>query len=302
MKCEKCNHEQASGKFCGKCGTPLQEVETGAVEEVTGAQSELEVAATVESVQPLQPTANPVVATPAQPNEQVERVKDTSKKYVAYIKEFAVNPSRIFSNSENQFTNAIITMAIILLLASYTIFLAIKSFYTMATESFAGNIFGDDIGGFLESQVPKLSLFPTYGNVFMILLFVLGLSVAVSLVVLKIAKQLIDFKRLISIYGTLLIPVVGVVVLSFLFVLINKVGLGLALLILGFSLAVYLYPLRIVLHQFIGESKIDATHRGLIYFAGFSVILYIIITQYVTGKLADLSGLLNYLDLFEGIL
>ena len=295
MKCEHCNHEQASGKFCGKCGTPLQEVETGEVKEVTGDQSEVEVAATVESLQPSVPTPNPA---PAQPNEHVERVKDTSKRYIEYVKEFAVNPSRIFNASENQFTNAIITMAIILILASYTIFLAIKSFYTMATESFAGNMLGDDIGGFLESQVPKLSLFPTYGNVLMTLLFVLGLSVAISLVVLKIAKQPLNFKRFISIYGTFLIPVVGVIVLSFLFVLINKVVLGLALLILGFSLAVYLYPLRIVLHQFGGVSKIDVTHRGLIYFAGYSVILYIIVTQYAAGKLAEFNELLSFLGLF----
>ena len=295
MKCENCNHEQASGKFCGKCGSPLQEVETAAIEEVTEVQSEVEVAATVENVQPSEPTPSP---SPGQPNEHVERVKDTSKRYIEYVKEFTVNPSRIFNTTENQFANAIITMAIILLLASYTIFLAIKSFYTMATESFAGNMLGDGIGGFLESQVPKLSLFPTYGNVLMTLLFVLGLSVAISLVVLKIAKQPLNFKRFISIYGTFLIPVVGVIVLSFLFVLINKVVLGLALLILGFSLAVYLYPLRIVLHQFGGVSKIDATHRGLIYFAGYSVILYIIVTQYAAGKLADFNELLSYMGLF----
>ena len=74
--------------------------------------------------------------------------------------------------------------------------------------------------------------------------------------------------------------------------------MGLALLILGFSLAVYLYPLRIVLHQFGGVSKIDATHRGLIYFAGYSVILYIIVTQYAAGKLADFNELLSYMGLF----
>ena len=39
MKCNKCNHELASGKFCGNCGIPLQIVEIVVIEEVGDTQS-----------------------------------------------------------------------------------------------------------------------------------------------------------------------------------------------------------------------------------------------------------------------
>lgn len=295
MKCKNCNHEQVSGKFCGKCGKPLEEVEeaTAAVEGITQTEANEEVAATVESIQPLEPTPNPVVSTPAQPNEQVERVKDTSKKYIEYIKEFAVNPSRVFNTAENQFTNAIITIAIILLLASYTIFSVIKAFYKSPIGLGLIQLYEEGAESIFGTQAFTLSLFPTYGNAFLIFLLLIGLSVAISLAVMKIAKQPLNFKRLISIYGTFLIPVVGLVVLSLLLILINKIALGLVLLIIGFSLAVYVYPLRIVFHKFGEASKIDATHRGFMYFVGISIVLYIIFTQYIKGKVVSFIELIE---------
>ena len=36
MKCEKCAHEQATGKFCAKCGTPFQAVEAETVASTMG--------------------------------------------------------------------------------------------------------------------------------------------------------------------------------------------------------------------------------------------------------------------------
>ena len=78
-------------------------------------------------LQKVQQSHNLHGASTNQPNEQVELVKETSKKYIEYVKEFAVNPTRIFTNPENQFTNALITLAILLLLASYTVYSGIKS-------------------------------------------------------------------------------------------------------------------------------------------------------------------------------
>ena len=61
MKCVNCAHQQAGGKFCGNCGTPLQAVEKPHVEEVvTVSYSEPETAAATmsESVnQPVHPNS-----------------------------------------------------------------------------------------------------------------------------------------------------------------------------------------------------------------------------------------------------
>jgi hypothetical protein len=66
VKCVNCSHEQASGKFCGKCGTPLTAVETPQVGEISIPQSETVAANVGESI--AQPALNR--ATPVQPNRE----------------------------------------------------------------------------------------------------------------------------------------------------------------------------------------------------------------------------------------
>jgi hypothetical protein len=66
VKCVNCSHEQASGKFCGKCGTALPAVETPQVGEISVPQSETVAANVGESI--AQPALNR--ATPVQPNRE----------------------------------------------------------------------------------------------------------------------------------------------------------------------------------------------------------------------------------------
>lgn len=286
MKCVNCENEQASGKFCGKCGTPLQAVETTKVEvDSIPAQESVETAATVESVTSSQPTPEPAPHTaPTQPNEQVERVKETSKKYVAYVKEYVVNPGKIFEHPEHQFTNALISIALVLLLASYAIFSTINELYNkfMKANGYL-NIF--------EVTTSKLSLFPTISNAFIALLVLMAISFGVMLAILKIAKQPTNFKQLISIYGTLLVPVAGIMLVALVLILIKVLSLGFGILVLGYLMALYLYPLYIVFHNFGGDRKVDVLNRGLIYFSGFSIISYIIISQYVKSKVGSFMEL-----------
>ena len=280
MKCVNCGHEQESGKFCGKCGNASGVTSNPTVE---AGQT-----ATVDSV-PQQPTP------PAQPNEHIERVKKTSEVYISYAKEFIRQPSRIFQVTDQQYLNSIITISIILLLASYTVFLAVKTFHKN-TIGVAGGLL-DLVGGDLLSVfLPKVEFFPIFSKAFMFFLMLLAISVAISFAVTKLSKQQLNFKQLISIYGTLLLPVIGIVLLAFLSVLINKLIFGLALLAIGFAVAVYVFPLRVVFTHFGGESKLDASHKGMIYFVGFTFICYVIVSQYVKGiidKVGPLMELIN---------
>ena len=68
MKCTNCSNEQASGKFCGKCGTPLQVTDQTKIEEVTVPQSLTETTATITNESVAEPTPNP--APPIQPNAE----------------------------------------------------------------------------------------------------------------------------------------------------------------------------------------------------------------------------------------
>lgn len=284
MKCVNCGHEQESGKFCGKCGTTMEITSNPAAE--AGQR------ATVDSA-PQQPTPP---APPAQPNEQIERVKKTSELYISYVKEFIRQPSRIFQVTDQQYVNAIITIAIILLLASYTVFLAVKTFYknTIGKASGLVDLIGGDIG---SAMLPKMEFFPVFSKAFMFFLVLLAISVGISFAVTKLSKQQLNFKQLISIYGTLLLPVVGIVLLAFLSVLINKLIFGLAVLVFGFAIAVYVYPLRLVFTNFGGASKLDASHKGLIYFVGFTFVCYVIASQYVKDVIDQIKSLIDLLKM-----
>lgn len=287
MKCTNCNHEQASGKFCGKCGSELQAV---VAENADVTHAENETAATVESTTVAQP------AQPAQPNEQVELVKETSKKYIAYVKEYALNPSQIFTKPENQFTNALITLAIILLLASFTVYSTIKGILKAIMADFMGFGFGDLLG----AQMPGVPFFSIFAKTFMIIGFLIGLSALLSLAVLKISKQPLNFKQIVSMYGTLLIPIIGLVVLSYLLILINSIALGIGLLTLAILISVYLYPIIIVSRNFSGELKIDVVHRGLMYFGGYSIVVYVIFSQYMNNKVGPLKDVI--FSLFDDLM
>ena len=84
MKCENCAHEQAIGKFCGKCGTKLQAVEKPQVEDVSVSFSEPETVAASESLAP--PTLN-------QPVQPKREVKSMVKEFLNFDK--MITPSII---------------------------------------------------------------------------------------------------------------------------------------------------------------------------------------------------------------
>ena len=76
MKCTNCSNEQASGNFCGKCGTTLEVTDQTQIEEVSAPQPVTENNATSTNKSVAVPTRNP--ARSIQPN-----VEGTS-----FVKEF----------------------------------------------------------------------------------------------------------------------------------------------------------------------------------------------------------------------
>ena len=66
MKCTNCSNEQVGGKFCEKCGTPLQVIDLTKIEEVPVPDSVTETTATITNESVTEPTPNP--APPIEPN------------------------------------------------------------------------------------------------------------------------------------------------------------------------------------------------------------------------------------------
>ena len=274
MNCIQCGHQQEGGKFCGKCGSPLTISESSTVRDVNDTTPvENKAIATVEGVARERRTTQTATV---QTNEQVERLKANSQRYWTYIKEYGLQPQKIFINPESQSTNSIITLILFLVLTPIVIASLIKKFY----NSTLGGLQDGILGGFGPST-PDISIFPIFVGWVIPIFLLVGLSMGVSYVVMKISKQPMSFKKLISIYGTLLIPVVGIVILGCLFTLISQLGMGAGLIVLSVVLALYLYPPLILFHQSSGTPKIDSVHRALIYFAGYTIILYLTVTQYI---------------------
>lgn len=280
MNCIQCGHQQASGKFCGKCGSPLATSETATHGEVN------EAASTVESIATESRSAQTATV---QPNEQVERLKASSQMYWSYIKEFGTQPKKIFMNPESQSTNSVITLFLFLFLTPLGIASLIKNLFNSTLGGFGGGLLNEFGPG-----MPSISLFPIFIGWVIPILLLVGLSLGGTYVVMKISKQPLSFKQLTSIYGTLLIPVVGLVLLGCLFILISQVGLGAGLIVLSVVLALYLYPSLILFHQSGGIPKIDSVHRALIYFAGYTIALYLTVTQYIKSLLTP------FLEMFSG--
>lgn len=276
MNCIQCGHQQESGKFCGKCGSPLKVSEKSTAGEVNeGMSSGENIGAAAQ-------------AATAQSNEQVERLKATSQMYWSYMKEFGLQPKKIFMNPESELKNALITLVLFIVLTPIAIALFIKGIY----KSTIGGLQDELFGGFGPSA-PDISISPIFFDLIIPVLLLIGLSLGGSFIIMKISNQPMNFKKLLSIYGTLLIPVVGLVVLGILFIFINQLGLGAGLIALSVILALYLYPSLIIFNHAGGRPKIDSVHQALIYFAGYTIVLYLTVTQYIKSLIAP------FIDMFS---
>src|SRR5690606_36924088 len=118
MKCPNCQHEQDTGKFCGKCGTAMI-VNNGGVAANTAPPAQ---DSTAQFTAATPGTAAPVYQAPAEPNQHVEEVKATSKQYWSYFLQYIKKPGSIVERPDGQMVNALITLGIFALIFSMAIY------------------------------------------------------------------------------------------------------------------------------------------------------------------------------------
>ncbi|WP_062350655.1 zinc ribbon domain-containing protein [Bacillus kwashiorkori] len=256
MKCMKCGHENASGKFCTKCGSPLN-------------ANENEVAATVETTQ--QTVLQGGGQGQSQSNPQLEQAKRISKNYYTYFIDVLKQPlSQTNKVGQNQWVNSLITIALFSLLFPLTLYVSLG-----------------DLREWIESPFLNGIIKPFIGFA----IFIVLMS-AYTFGALKLSKLDVDFKVVLSRFGTLLVPVVVLFLLAFIMSLLDA-SLFAALLVFGFLIAIFAVP-PFVLISFKKENN-----SGLDIF--YSTLIIYLLAFLTIGLIGEFMFSI-FLDMIEGII
>lgn len=261
MVCQNCGNSQASGRFCGKCGTELQ---TG-TEKATGAYHQT--AATSET-SPSDKTVNN-----QQSNVQVENIKKQSKIYGRFFLNNLKRPALSFNDDSKGFIHAIIS---ILLFAA----LIPLSLYPM-------------IGAYNNGILRYINI--SFGAIFfnfVIFVLISILLVSFSLFIInKFFGPEFSFKKIITIYGAHLSPFIVGAGLVFLLMFLKSFTYGGLLLIFVFMFTLIILPLYLISSILTKKaSKMDP-----LYGFGLYVLMISVLFAFATSIFAD-SLIGNFLD------
>ncbi|WP_422123866.1 hypothetical protein DHX103_03380 [Planococcus sp. X10-3] len=278
MKCSYCQHEQDTGKFCGKCGTVLTAHEgTNAGPTASVSQDQTTAYA----------TAAPVYQAPTEPNQHVEKVKATSKQYWTYFIQYIKNPGSIVEQPGQQLVNALITMAIFALIFSLAVYKNLK----VIVQPF------EDMGGFFGSSA---SVMPSFFSVLFTSVLSLGLIFILAAgclyLVNKFAGPEESFTNIITSFGTLMIPSVVVLLAAYLLLLIDSLTFGNVLLLLSISLSVSLAPLYLITVLLKKSGKaLDSFYAYLAYVVLFSISMTILMSVFFDSTIGRYIEEFGYL-------
>lgn len=276
MKCSNCQHEQDSGKFCGKCGTVLT-AQAGGMEESPLQKTQEE--STSFSATATPSAAAPVYQAPVEPNQHVEKVKETSKQYWNYFLQYLKKPGSILEQPSNNLVNALITIAVFALIFS----LAIYKNLSIVLQPF------EEIGGiFGESQNMMPSFFSVFFSSVLCIALIFLLSSASLYLVNKFAGPDKSFKNIISAFGTLLIPSTVLMIVAYVLLLIESLIIGNVLAIASLSFSISVMPLYLMTALLKQSSKaIDSFYAFIAYIIIFAISLSILMSVFFDSTIGQ---------------
>lgn len=262
MKCEVCNHEQLSGKFCGKCGNTL--LANPAASQVPEFQN-----ATTEGPSTHSAATAAAYQAPVDPHVHVQKAKETSKAYWNYFLESLYNPSKVLNEKDQNFGNALITFAIFALITSLGMNKLANSLLT---------IFGD------------FGVGPSFIDVFLRVTLAVAVLFALSLGSLYVVSKLFGpqtpLKTLVTMMGTYLVPASVLVLATVGLLLIGSLGFGSSLFFFGLFFAIYVMPV-ILIGSLINQKsqKLDKFYAVSAYVVIFSIALSILFNIYAESTI-----------------
>lgn len=221
MRCTNCGNEQASGKFCGKCGTVI-------VHTVHTASTQI-------SLNPEHALGGEAVKV-ATVNEsvQLENLKEKSMAYWDYFLRNLKQPVNSFNSQPSEFMNGIISLLIFAAIFAFSIYKAANAFLKMAMT------------GFMEFSEPgDLASFPFSSVFFNIFVFVL-IAMAIVMVSLIVAGKYFGpdqhWKKTLVVYSAHSLPAIVIGVAALALIMMNSLLYGVILLIASLLYSVLLAP------------------------------------------------------------
>ncbi|MEZ0482164.1 hypothetical protein [Planococcus sp. SSTMD024] len=262
MECQKCGHKQSSGKFCGKCGNSLQPVELGSVEGSTEHSSLNSTSNFVHANDPISHSGSTIAFPDGDKGQSLEKAKEASKLYWDYVLTYIKKPSAIFGSSAQNLLNALITLAIFFIFVGLVIHNMIEYVFQLFASLSSGSIFSaSEPTDFLTP-----SLVDTFPNVFLFLLTLFALSFGSIFLATKLVKSTPEFKQLVTVIGTLLMPAILFMVAAYLLFFVGMRSFGNILFFIGLIVSFLVVPLYAIAKF---NEKLAEKHDSL-----FSLIAY----------------------------
>lgn len=205
MICNSCQQETESGKFCTKCGAPLQvenEQEPAAAEEPIVQQDEQQSAPT-QPVPPAQPAQQQVQQT----NDFAEKTKEIGSNFGTFFMNGLKKPSSAKDVNAPQFISGIIMVAIFSLVISLEGFISTKKYR-------------DDIGASTDISFADYLAVP-----FLKYVVLFAIIIALTYVATLTAQQNLNIQGVVAKYGAYLVPFLLLYVVSIVLDLIDMTGL-----------------------------------------------------------------------------
>lgn len=200
--------------------------------------------------------------------DYIGKLRTIFQEYGRYFLKHLKRPGDVFTQGEKEFTHAIITIVLLSVFVGLAIFTSLN-------------------------EVESLSL-PMFSDVTAYVLLTTIIAVGSLYVTMIFLGPEQPLKKLITIYGTHLIPSTVLFVIAFLFLLLTVNTLGNLLLLFTLLFALFIVPLYIVVKLLIVDvPTLDPMYGVVVYLFIFGIISYICIA--VFGDFI-MGNLLNWLS------
>ncbi|MGM0897055.1 MAG: hypothetical protein ACQEV0_04095 [Bacillota bacterium] len=262
MKCQKCGHEQASGKFCGKCGSSLQPGVMSNAEESSDHRSMKNASDFVQSSDSISNDGATLVSRNGDKGQSLEKAKEASKLYWNYFLTYMKKPSAIFESSAQNLLNAVITLSIFFIVVGLVIHNMVEYAFQLFASLSSDSIFSaSEPTDFLTPSL--IDIFP---NVFLFLFTLFVLSFGSIFLATKSINSTPDLKQLVTVIGTLLMPVILFIAAAYLLMVVGMRSFGNILFFIGLIVSFLAVPLYVI-NKF--NEKLAEKHESF-----FSLIAY----------------------------
>ncbi len=264
--CPKCGHTQSEGNFCGKCGTSL-------ISNTTNNEPTEAAATQPDPAQYYQQAPQPEAA-PAQPNEQIEKLKSESKLFLSFLLQQVKSPSAHFQDVNSGLKNSLLSIGLYILLTALAIYSIIRSLF--------GAAYGIYDGPSIVTIVFYLALFS---------LLVLAVNLTSVYVTSKLFSENQTFSEIVRKIGGYFALPIALSAVSILLALISSYTVSGIILYIGIILAFGTVPTYVMIKLLAHQTKsIDGFYAFLFYIAFTAILGFLISLLIMDSAIGELIG------------